>query len=550
MSLAAWLRAARPLAHANIAPPILLGQGLAFAQSGRFDPVLAAVAFGFGALDHLAIVFANDYADREADALSDDRTPFSGGSRVLVDGLIAPSALRNAAIAAAVLLVAGAAVAGWQLDRPHLPGFAVVALLLLQAYSFAPLRLSYRGFGEVLQGLGVGVVLPLLGYYAQTGLLIRAPWDALAPLFLLAFTSNIVTALPDHEGDAKADKQTWPVRRGAARARRDAVIFAGVGVALVTQVGPAFDPIWTGVIVGPPLLALAGALVVMRREDQTLRFVVLAAGAITLLHVTWSVALFTAPSERRGASLAQVGEGPVPDGLGVHAPRLDGDEALGREPAVQPQLLVGVAGELEGVAGAGVAQPRVLRVVGGDQREQLVPARVDRLEERGVVGADRGPLAGLAPHPLRPVEAVDQVVHVAEADRGVPPEQRVQLDDPRERAAQRVVVLAAARHGGDRRVVVPEQVLGEVLDHRVGDRDETLGEDRPAGVVELRGEPVVEGDQRRGASRARVERATLRRDAIDAGVGGLERLHHRLHHARNMDATSAARHIASCWRAL
>jgi len=435
MSIAAWLRAARPLAHANIAPPILLGTGLAFAHTRELDPALVAVAFGFGALDHLAIVFANDYADREADALSDGRTIFSGGSRVIVDGLLSPAALRNAAIVAAVLLVAGSAVAGWLLDRPYLPGFAVAALALLQAYSFAPLRLSYRGFGEVLQGLGVGVVLPLLGYYAQTGLLIRAPWDAFAPLFLLAFTSNILTALPDHDGDAKADKQTWAVRRGAMRARRDALVFAGVGVALVTQVGPSFDATWTAIVVGPPLLALVGALVSLRREDQTLRFVVLAAGAITVVQLTWAAALFEAKSEPRGARLAEIREGPIPDGARIAAPRLDRDEPLGGEPAMQAQLGLGLARERERVARPPVAQPRVLRVVGGDELEQLVTARVDRVEERRVVRADRGARRRVAPDPLGPVEAVDEVVHVAEADRGVPTEQRVQLDHSRERGA-------------------------------------------------------------------------------------------------------------------
>lgn len=288
----AWLRAARPFAHANIAPPILLGQALAYAVTERFDPWLAVVAFAFGALDHLVIVFANDYADRDADALGEGRTMFSGGSRVIVEGLISPATMRGAATVMAALLMVGSAAAGWALDRPLLPLLAAVALILLFAYSFPPARLSYRGFGEILQGLGVGLVLPLVGWYAQTGELARAPVDAFGPLVLLAFASNILTSLPDLEGDRKAGKRTWPVRRGESRARRDALVFVGIGVLLVSQVGPPLDPVWTGVTVGPPALASLLALAWLKKKTELVRFVTFAVGAITLVQLTWSTALF------------------------------------------------------------------------------------------------------------------------------------------------------------------------------------------------------------------------------------------------------------------
>ena len=45
----------------------------------------------------------------------------------------------------------------------------IFALLLLWLYSFKPVRLSYRGGGEILQALGTALVLPLLGFYAQSG---------------------------------------------------------------------------------------------------------------------------------------------------------------------------------------------------------------------------------------------------------------------------------------------------------------------------------------------------------------------------------------------
>jgi 1,4-dihydroxy-2-naphthoate octaprenyltransferase len=300
MSVRAWLRAARPLAHANVAPPLLLGQALAHAAGHRFEPALAALAFGFGVVDHLFIVFANDYADREADALNEAPTPFSGGSRVLVEGLIAPRRLRAAAVGMALALLAGSGVAGALAARPWLPAFAAVAIGLLYAYSFAPFRLSYRGFGELLQGLGVGLVLPWVGWYAQSGDLLGAPFAAFAPLVLLGFVSNILTALPDTPADAAAGKSTWPVRRGEKRARRDAMVLLGVGLLMVTQVGPALPPEQLGIVLVPPALAAVLALRWIERADAARRedcrrFVTLAAGAIALLHVSWSAVLFLRP---------------------------------------------------------------------------------------------------------------------------------------------------------------------------------------------------------------------------------------------------------------
>ncbi len=298
MSARSWLRAARPLAHANIAPPLILGQAFAWALGHGFEPLMAVVAHAFGVCDHLFIVFTNDVADRDADALNTSPTPFSGGSRVLQEGALRPRQLAIAALVAAATLVLGSVAAGIALDRPWLPLFALAAIALLAAYSLPPLRLSYRGYGELLQGLGVGLVLPLLGFYAQAGTL-DAPWPAFAPLVLFAFVSNILTALPDAPADRLAKKASWPVRRGEPAARRDALILSGVGLLLASQLGPPLGASWTVVV--PPSLLLIGALRYAKTADATnragcLRFVILTAGGLTMAHLAWALALALRPS--------------------------------------------------------------------------------------------------------------------------------------------------------------------------------------------------------------------------------------------------------------
>lgn len=220
-TLRAWVQATRPLAQVNIATPLLLGQALAFACTGQFSLERMAWIHGFGALAHLFIVFANDFADREGDAHNRTFNQFSGGSRVIPEGKLSPTLIAGAALVAlAGLLALGVAALLQGLGPWLLVGTAATAALLW-AYSYPPLRYAYRGGGEVLQGLGVGVVLPLLAFATQTGdPLTDMRWAALAPMFVLGVASNILTALPDHPADVAASKRSYPVVHGQWVARR------------------------------------------------------------------------------------------------------------------------------------------------------------------------------------------------------------------------------------------------------------------------------------------------------------------------------------------
>lgn len=236
-TLASWIRAARPLAQANLAIPLALGQAAAYHAHGTFDLRLAIAIHAFGLFDHLLIVFANDYADRETD---DGRTTWiSGGSGVLASGAIRPEALRRAAFVAGAL--AFAVTVPIVAVRPWVLFAAPVAAALLAAYSLPPFDLSRRGGGEWLQSLGVGVGLPAFGFYVQSGDP-RPPAAVLLPSFLLAFAGHVLTALPDETSDRAAHKRTLVVRLGAPRA-------TALAMAAVTVAAP-FVAVATGPTMG------------------------------------------------------------------------------------------------------------------------------------------------------------------------------------------------------------------------------------------------------------------------------------------------------------
>lgn len=283
MSLRSWIQASRPLAQANLAGPVLLGQALAFDRTGRFGWPWLVALFAWTVLDQLVIVWGNDYADRDDDVGGSAKTPFSGGSGVIQEGKIRPAALKRAALAAYALLLALGVVLSVLRSFWVLP-LTLAAGLLLWAYSYPPVRLSYRGGGEHLQALGVGVVLPLLGFAVQAGELASFPWPALLATYLFGFAGNVATALPDVGVDRRAKKRTWPVRFGPNSSRWYCLALTVAGLGAVS----AF---------GHPLAAALGTLPVIatfrlgRGRAAIVRFILLQGAAAQFGILGWAAFL-------------------------------------------------------------------------------------------------------------------------------------------------------------------------------------------------------------------------------------------------------------------
>ncbi|MEM1411934.1 MAG: prenyltransferase [Pseudomonadota bacterium] len=252
-----WVQAARPIAHPMIFLPLLIGQLFAFDRHQQFSLTFFLYALLFGLLYQAYLLYLNDYADEAVDR-TNDHYFLSGGSRVLPDGKLQA---KHLLAGARVVLVILAALGAWLAIGAERPWFLIglgLAVVLCWAYNAKPLQLSYRGHGEVLQGLGCGVLLPLIGFYLQQGSLQAFPWLALAPLYLLFHAGNIVTALPDYASDKVGGKHTVPVRIGEQRARKAALLLLLMAYGLVVAVNLALPPVALAIIVVPSLLILVG----------------------------------------------------------------------------------------------------------------------------------------------------------------------------------------------------------------------------------------------------------------------------------------------------
>jgi len=168
--------------------------------------------------------YANDYFDLAADRANFTPTHWSGGSRVLVTGALAPHVALVAAMVLAAIAFSCSAALALRAGSPALV-FPLAWLIIMLAwfYSAPPFRLLSRGLGEATTALVVTLLTPLFGYYVQTGTVRPLLLLACLPLCLLQFNMLLTIELPDAAGDRAQGKRTLVVRRGAAWAARSSI---------------------------------------------------------------------------------------------------------------------------------------------------------------------------------------------------------------------------------------------------------------------------------------------------------------------------------------
>ncbi|MCB9591288.1 MAG: prenyltransferase [Sandaracinaceae bacterium] len=247
-----WVYAAKPASWPKLLVPFALGQaiGLGADHGPSWRALLAGL--GFTVLDLLFIVFLNDWGDRDVDAIKRRMFPRGCSPKTIPDGLLPAHHLLIAGGVAGVAAVGLAFAAGAWLDRPLLGLMAIGALGIFVAYTLPPIRANYRGGGELLEMIGVGVALPWMHAYLQGGeLLVDGLW--LLPGFsLLALASAIASGLADERSDREGGKTTFVSRLGNRLGRRatEALTFAGALTWLLTTALP-----WW-ITVAPALVAL------------------------------------------------------------------------------------------------------------------------------------------------------------------------------------------------------------------------------------------------------------------------------------------------------
>ena len=250
---------------------VLIGLAAGWARSHRVDPLAALVVLVASVLVHAAADMLNDYDDHLSgadEANHDYISPLSGGSRFIQMGL-----LRAAEVHCAALTLLAIGVGLFMLlalrSGPFMLLIAGVCAFSALAYTGNPLRLAYRGLGELLVGLDFGPVLVSAGYYAQARTFpVVALWVTLPMAFLVA-AILYVNEMPDYVGDRAAGKRTLVVRLGRRRASYGyALLMALTYLSIIAGVIAHQAPLQALLALGSLPLAVAASRTVLRHYDD------------------------------------------------------------------------------------------------------------------------------------------------------------------------------------------------------------------------------------------------------------------------------------------
>ena len=266
-----WLRASRFQFFTASVVPVLVGGSVAYWETGTvlwgyWLATLVALV-----LLHAAANLANDYYDhlsRNDEINVEFISPFTGGSRFIQKQLTSPISIL---IAALLCLAAGSGIG---LILVWLRGWPILALGVVGGlsgffYTADPLRLGYRGLGEIFIFLDFGI-LPVLGtYYVQTQQFSVAAAAASIPVAFLIAAVLWINQFPDYRADRAVDKKHWVVRLGR---RRACYVYAAELLAALLAV-PVFVtlgwlPPLTLIALLPLPLAISAIRTAFRHYDQ------------------------------------------------------------------------------------------------------------------------------------------------------------------------------------------------------------------------------------------------------------------------------------------
>lgn len=266
----------------------LLGMSFAAACGCGFDRIKAAATLALALLAHAGANVLNDYHDSRngADAANTQGLfPFTGGSRLIQQGLVSEADTRRWA---GVLL--GVLVAGGLLLALHSGGGLVLiglaGVALAWAYSAPPLALMSKGLGELTVAAAWWLVVVGADHVQRQQWQLIPAYSAASYAILVA-NILLVNGLPDAASDRSVGKRTLATRltpTGLASLYTALMLLAHSWLAVgVWVLIPPTAALWG--LVSLPLGLVASALLFQRAQTpQRLRPVVGLTIATAVVH--------------------------------------------------------------------------------------------------------------------------------------------------------------------------------------------------------------------------------------------------------------------------
>lgn len=236
--------------------PMLVAVALAYAKTGSLDWGWLAIAFVGVYLIEIGKNAVNEFFDFLSGAdryvVGDQRTPFSGGKKTIIQGKL--SLFETGVIAVVTLFAAfliGVYIALY--CEPRIFWIGMAGGIIAIAYTFPPFKLCYRGLGEIFIGIAFGPLI-VSGMY----LMLTHTWSweiALIGLPVAFLIMNVIwiNQYPDYQADLKAGKRNWVVRLGPERGVKVyAWFYAAAYASAVILAVVSRNPLWLLVLATIP----------------------------------------------------------------------------------------------------------------------------------------------------------------------------------------------------------------------------------------------------------------------------------------------------------
>ena len=178
--------------------------------------VLEKFLFGYAIMlpAHLALSYSNNYFDVQVDQYNEPRF-ISGGTKILQNNPELRSFCLWFSLALMILslILTVAFIIIFNFSLIFL-AFILFGNFLGWFYSAPPLRLAYKGLGELSNMITMGILMPGLGYWVMRGGFEPLFLFFAIPFLLYGLDFIISVETPDMEGDKQGKKQTLVVRKG------------------------------------------------------------------------------------------------------------------------------------------------------------------------------------------------------------------------------------------------------------------------------------------------------------------------------------------------
>ena len=258
--LSAWFRVIRVRFLLVSVIAVSVGLSLNWWQHGSFDAFAAVFTFvGVMAL-HASVDLLNDFWDfkRGIDTQT-PKTRMSGGTGVLPEGLLAPSAVYRAGVAS---LVAGSAIGVYFIMTHGIIIAAILGFAIVSIYFYST-KIVDSGLGEFFVAVK-GSMIVIGAYFIQSGAV--TPESILAGIAVGSLSSLVlfITSFPDHDADKSKGRRTLVILVGKSKAVNLFWLFPLISyLAIVTGVVTGLFPVST--------LVSLSALPLMIKSGQGLR---------------------------------------------------------------------------------------------------------------------------------------------------------------------------------------------------------------------------------------------------------------------------------------